>query len=169
MTTVNPRFSCFLSTLSATSDPIYFKDAVKHDHWVQSMNTEPDALKRNQTWVLTHLPPGQRTIGSKWLYKTKFNPDGTILKHKARLVILGCKQQYGLDYHETFAPVAKMTIVRTLLAVAAMQGWHAIQMDVTNDFLHGDLLEIVYMTLPQGYTDMGSRIQKDQISTVATS
>lgn len=127
------------------------------------MNTELEALEQNNTWEIIPLPPGQRTIGSKWLYKTKFNPDGSILKHKARLVILGCKQQYGPDYHETFAPVAKMTTVRTLLAVAAVQEWDTIQMDVTNAFLHGDLSEIVYMTMPQGYTYLDCRIQQNQL------
>ncbi|XP_074352394.1 uncharacterized protein LOC141691563 [Apium graveolens] len=144
------------------------KDVVKQDHWVQAMNAELEALEENQTWVITPLPPGQQTIGSKWLYKTKLNPDGSILKYKASLVILGCKQQYGIDYHETFAPVAKMTTIRTLLAVAAMQGWHTIQMDVTNAFLHGELSETVYMSLPQGYTHLGCRIQKNQSPTTAS-
>lgn len=103
-------------------------------------------------------------IGSKWLYKTKFNPDGTILKHKARLVILGNKQQYGLDYHETFAPVAKITIMRTLITVTIMQNWYTIQINVTNVFLHGELLETIYINLPQGYTYMGCRIQQHQAS-----
>lgn len=162
-TSVNPTFACFLSTLSQTSDPVFFKEAVKHETWVQAMNTELAALEQNNTWDIMPLPPGQRAIGSMWLFKTKFNPDGSILKHKARLVILGSKQQYGLDYHETFAPVAKMTTVRTLLAVAAMQEWHTIQMDVTNAFLHGDLSETVYMTMPQGYTHLGCRITHNQI------
>ena len=103
------------------------------------MNCELDALERNGTWEITVLPPGKHAIGCQWLYKTKYKSDGTIDRFKSRLVILGCKQQAGVDYGETFAPVAKMTTVRTLLAVAAIQHWYTVQMDVTNAFLHGDL------------------------------
>lgn len=104
----------------------------------------------------------KQSIGFKWLYKTKYNPDGSVERYKSRLVILGLWQIYGLDYAETFAPVAKMTTVRALLAVAAMQGWLTIKMDVTNPFLHGDLDEVVYMKFPQGYTGLGSRVSVNQ-------
>jgi len=129
------------------------------------MNLELRALEANGTWELTSLPPGKRAIGCKWLYKTKFLSDGTIERHKARLVVLGCKQQFGVDYQETFAPVAKMTIVRTLLAVAAIKNWFAYQMDVSNAFLHGDLHEDVYMTLPPGYYSYGSTIHPSSTPT----
>ena len=122
------------------------------------MNLELRALERNDTWTITSVPHGKKAIGCKWLDKTKFNSDGTIERYKARLVILGCRQKYGADYQETFAPVAKMTTVRTLLAVVAMRKWHAYQMDVSNAFLHGDLEEDVYMTFPPGYTQFGADI-----------
>lgn len=77
-------------------------------------------------------------------------------------MVLGCKQQYGIDYEQTFAPVAKMSTVRALLAVAVVYGWFVIQMDVTNAFLYSDLDEDVYMILPQGYTSYGSRIKTGQ-------
>ena len=125
------------------------------------MNCELDALERNDTWDIVPLPPNKKAIGCKWLYKTKYLPDGSIDKYKSRLVILGCRQVQGIDYGETFAPVAKMTTVRALLAVAAINNWHAIQMDVTNAFLHGDLQETVYMKLPKGYSGIGSRISSN--------
>ena len=73
-------------------------------------------------------------------------------------MVLGCRQVYGIDYAETFAPVAKLTTVRTLPAIAAIQGWQTVQMDVSNAFLNGDIDETVYMRFPQGYSGMGSRI-----------
>lgn len=155
----NNFFHCFLSYVTENKDPIHFKQAVVDEGWVEAMNTELAALELNQTWTLTTLPPNKKAIGCKWIYKTKYKADGTMDRKKARLVILGCHQIYGEDYAETFAPVAKLTTLRTLLAVAAMTGWDAIQMDVTNAFLHGDLHETVFMKLPKGYTHIGSRIK----------
>jgi len=129
------------------------------------MNLELQALENNHTWVLTPLPPGKKAIGCKWIYRTKFKSDGSIDKYKARLVAQGYSQQFGIDYDETFAPVAKMTTVRALLAVAAVKKWYVNQMDVSNAFLHGDLQEEVYMMLPQGYTDYGCKITSHSAAT----
>lgn len=117
---VQHDFSCFLTSVTISADPTSYKQAVKCPHWVKAMNIEIEALERNGTWITTSLPPGKVAIGCKWLYKTKFKPNGTIDRFKSRLVILGCKQQHGIDYGETFAPVAKMATVRTLLAVEAV-------------------------------------------------
>ena len=162
-TTVDKSFHCMLSSMTKSPDPIYYKDAVQYSHWRDAMNTELGALESNNTWEVTTLPPGKVAIACKWLFKTKYRPDGSVERYKSRLVILGCKQKYGEDYWETFAPVAKMSTVRTLLAVAAMEGWYAIQMDVTNAFLHGDLNEVVYMKLPQGYYHWGCRINEKSV------
>jgi hypothetical protein len=108
------------------------------------------ALEHNGTWTMKPLPPGKKAIGCKWVYRIKYNSDGSTERFEARLVILGNNQVEGLDYNETFAPIAKMVTVRTFLAVAAAaaKSWELHQMDVHNAFLHGDLEEEVYMKMP---------------------
>eukprot|EP00253_Pinus_taeda_P007975 PITA_07975 len=89
-------------------DPIHFEDEIKDKKWVEAMDEEMNAIERNKTWDLVELPKGKEVIGVKWVYKTKCNVEGKIERHKARLVVKGYKQQYGKDYEETFAPVARM-------------------------------------------------------------
>ncbi|XP_031112009.1 uncharacterized protein LOC116015983 [Ipomoea triloba] len=107
------------------------------------MEVEIDALQKNKTWELTELPPGKTPIGCKWVYKVKLKADKTVKKHKARLVTKGYTQQLGIDYLETFSPVARITTTRTFLAVVVSRNWHIHQMDINNAFLHGDLNETV--------------------------
>ncbi|KAH9668922.1 retrovirus-related pol polyprotein from transposon RE1 [Citrus sinensis] len=122
------------------------------------MKSELQALENNHTWTVVSLPPGKRTISCKWVYRIKYNADGTIERYKARLVILGNKQVEGIDYTETFALVAKFVTVRTFLAVAAARNWELHHMDVHNAFLHGELNEEVYMRLLPGFTSNKSRM-----------
>ncbi|KAH9705236.1 retrovirus-related pol polyprotein from transposon RE1 [Citrus sinensis] len=139
-------------TITAGVEPASFAKAVRDPKWREAMYSELQALENNDTWTVASLPPGKRAIGCKWVYRIKYNADGTIERYKARLVILGNKQVEGIDYTETFAPVAKLVIVRTFLAVAAARNWELHQMDVHNAFLHGELNEEVYMRLPPGFT-----------------
>ena len=115
------------------------------------MHREIEALEANGTWTIEDLPAGKKALGCRWVYKIKYNSDGTMKWLKARLVILGNHQTEGVDYTQTFAPVAKMVTVRVFLAIAAAMNWEVHQMDVHNAFLHGDLHEEVYMTLPPGF------------------
>ncbi|KAF5766501.1 putative RNA-directed DNA polymerase [Helianthus annuus] len=116
------------------------------------MQQEIKALEKNGTWTLEKLPEGKRAIDSKWVYKTKYKSNGEIERFKVGLVAKGFTQMEGVDYHETFAPVAKLVTVRTLLAVATKKDWIIHQLDVNNAFLHGDLDEEVYMKIPQGFS-----------------
>jgi hypothetical protein len=115
------------------------------------MTEELSALADNHTWSIMPLPVGKHAIGCRQIFKTKFNSDGTIQRHKARPVAQGFSQKFGIDYKETFALVAKMTIMRVLLSVVVNQGWSLYQIDVRNAFLHGELEEEVFMKLPPGH------------------
>jgi hypothetical protein len=141
----------FLTAITANNEPKHFKQAVKDSRWVEAMKREIKALEENETWSLEELPKGKRAIDSKWVYKIKYKPNGDVERYKARLVAKGFTQIEGVDFHETFAPVAKLVTVRTLLTVAVKRRWYTHQLDVNNAFLHGDLNEDVYMKIPQGF------------------
>jgi len=115
------------------------------------MSNEISALEANHTWDFAPLPPGKKALGFKWVYKIKYYADGRIEHYKARLVVLGNTQVEGEDFHETFAPVAKMTTVRCLLRAVVAKGWELHQMDVHNAFLHGDLHEDIFMKAPPSF------------------
>uniref|UniRef100_A0A803P4N1 CCHC-type domain-containing protein n=1 Tax=Cannabis sativa TaxID=3483 RepID=A0A803P4N1_CANSA len=120
-------------------------------HWLLAMDKETDALEKNNTWIVTKLPPGQKAIGCKWVYKVKYNESGAVERFKARLVAKGYTQRHGIDYSDTYAPVAKFNTLKTFLALSAMHNWNVHQLDINNAFLHGDLHEEVYMKIPPGY------------------
>ncbi|KAJ1688334.1 hypothetical protein LUZ63_019724 [Rhynchospora breviuscula] len=141
----------FLAAVTTKKEPEHFGEAMKDSNWRKAMQTEIEALERNKTWSIEDLPSEKKAIGCKWVYRIKYNSDGSVERYKARLVVLGNRQVEGIDFKETFAPVAKMVSVRTFLAVAVARGWELHQMDVHNAFLHGDLHEEVYMRLPPGF------------------
>ena len=116
------------------------------------MKEELDALHKTGTWDLVDLPSGKSTIGCKWVYKTKTRSDGMVDRYKARLVARGFTQEYRIDYEETFAPVARLSSVMTLIIVSAARKWPPFQRDVKNVFLNGELSKEFHMKLPPGYS-----------------
>ena len=148
---MSPKHIAFLSTISEHVEPQSFQEANQSPVWQQAMQDELHALDQHKTWSIETLPKGKKTVGCRWIYKVKFNSDGSIERHKARLVARGFTQTFDVDYKETFAPVAKMNSVRVLLSVAVNKGWPMFQMDVKNAFLHGELEEEVFMRLPPGH------------------
>jgi len=137
-----------IATLAFVPIPSSYKQAMKHKCWQDAIETELLALKEYQTWDIVPFPPSVKPLGSKFVFTIKLRSDGSIDQYKARLVVLGNKQQFGLEYEETFAPVAKMTIVRNIIVIAASESWQTHQVDVKTVFLHGDLNEEVYIKLP---------------------
>ncbi|WP_338140430.1 Ty1/Copia family ribonuclease HI [Candidatus Phytoplasma australasiaticum] len=148
---LSPQFRHFVLNISVDYEPQFYHQAVPFSHWRDAMKDELHAMESNNTWTIVPLPSGHHSIGCKWAYKIKHKADGSIERYKARLVAKGYTQQEGLDYVETFSPVAKLVSVKILLSVAASHNWPLVQLDVNNAFLNGDLFEEVYMDLPLGY------------------
>lgn len=101
------------------------------------------------------MPDDEQPVGLKWIYKSKYNADGTLHKRKARLVAKGYSQREGIDFEEVFAPVARMETVRMMLAIGAQRRWPIYQLDVKSAFLNGELVEEVYVSQPEGFITKG--------------
>uniref|UniRef100_H3G5X7 Reverse transcriptase Ty1/copia-type domain-containing protein n=3 Tax=Phytophthora ramorum TaxID=164328 RepID=H3G5X7_PHYRM len=119
----------------------------------EACDSECDSLLKNDTWDVVPLPKGRKAIGCRWVFRVKENQAGEIERFKTRLVAKGFSQKYGIDYDETFAPVAKFTSIRIVLSLAAKYGLKLHQMDVKTAFLNGVLDEDIYMAQPDGYVD----------------
>jgi hypothetical protein len=118
--------------------------------WEKGMKEEMDSLVNNQTWDLVQFSIGKRALYNKWVYKLK-EEDGGKMWYKDRLVVKGFAQKKGIDFAEIFSHVVKMTSIRTILSLVAVEDLHLEQLDVKTTFLHGDLEEEIYMQQPQGH------------------
>ena len=136
--------------------PTTYKSAMESSNaakWKDACDSEVASLRKNKTWELVPLPQDRKAIGCRWVFRIKENQAGEVERYKARLVAKGFSQKYGVDYEETFAPVAKFTSIRILLSLSAKYKLTVHQMDVKTAFLNGLLDEDIYMTQPDGYVN----------------
>ena len=143
------NYFCFISTI----EPKNIDEAIKDESWVIAMQEELNQFIRNDVWTLVPPPKNQTIIGTKWVFRNKMDEKGIISRNKARLVAQGYNQQEGIDYDETFAPVARLESIRILLAYACAHDFKLFQMDVKSAFLNGLINEEVYVAQPPGFAD----------------
>ncbi|KAK2362195.1 putative mitochondrial protein [Trifolium repens] len=140
---------CFVSTI----EPKNVKEALTDECWIDAMQEELNEFKRNEVWDLVPRPDGVNIIGTKWVYRNKSDESGVVTRNKARLVAQEYSQIEGVDFDETFAPVARLESIRLLLGVACILKFKLFQMDVNSVFLNGYLKEEVYVAQPKGFVD----------------
>ncbi|KAH9650410.1 retrovirus-related pol polyprotein from transposon RE2 [Citrus sinensis] len=134
-------------------EPDTVQKALNDSKWLQAIKEEYDALIKNNTWTLVPRQADQHVVRNKWVYRIKYNIDGSVAKYKARLVAKGFQQVAGVNYFETFSPVVKSATIRVILSLAVMNQWRIRQVDVNNRFLNGELTEEVFMSQPDGFID----------------
>lgn len=137
-------------------DPLTVQEAIdgpNRNLWLEAMRKEYDSLIENDTWELTNLPENKKAIQCKWVFKTKYDSEGTPERYKARLVIKGCAQKKGIDYEETYSPVVRYSSIRFLMALAVKYNMDIDQMDAVTAFLQGDLSDEIYMIQPEEFVD----------------
>lgn len=155
------RFKDCVYLLDSEKFPETYREAMERedkDEWFKAMQSEMRSLNENNVWTLCQLPHNRKALPCKWIFRIKRNPDGTIDKYKARLVVKGFKQKKGLDYEETFSPVARLATIRALLSVSAQEKLHLVQFDVSTAFLNGELREEIYMKQPDGFSDGSTKV-----------
>ncbi|KAJ9552638.1 hypothetical protein OSB04_016683 [Centaurea solstitialis] len=142
-------FAAFLSNV----EPLKVADALADPDWFMAMQEEINQFVRLKVWRLVPRPEGKSIIDTKWIFNNKKDEDNIVVRNKARLVAKGYKQQDGIDYNETFAPVARIEAIRMFLAYASHKDFTVYQMDVKTAFLNGVLKEEVYVSQPEGFVD----------------
>ncbi|KAM2279879.1 hypothetical protein ACFX1S_040660 [Malus domestica] len=148
-TTAVVNFTCYISKIA----PKNAKEALLDDDWIMAMQEELNQFVKNDVWYLVPRPKETNVIGTKWVFRNKTDEHGIITRNKARLVAQGYTQVEGLDFDETFAPVARLESIMLLLAFACHLRFKLYQMDVKSAFLNGILQEEVYVEQPKGFVD----------------
>ena len=134
--------------LGELTEPTSYKEAIsdgESEKWLETMKAEMQSMYDNQVWDLVDLPNGSKPVGCKWVFKKKTDVDGKVQTFKAMLVVKGFTQTQGIDYDETFSPVAMLKSIRILMAIAAYFDYEIWQMDVKTAFLNRKFSEDVYM------------------------
>nr|GEZ42470.1 hypothetical protein [Tanacetum cinerariifolium] len=148
----DPEICMFALTVS-TAKPKNIKEAMADSAWIEAMQEELHQFDRLQVWELVDKLFGKTVIRLKWLWKNKMDKDQTVIRNKARLVAKGYAQEEGIDFEESFAPVARLEAVRIFIAYATHKSFPIYQMDVKTEFLNGSLKEEVYVAQPDGFVD----------------
>ena len=133
------------------SEPSSFGEVAQHDVWQDAMVEEYDSNMKNQVWEVVSRPEGKNVVGSKWIYKVKHVADESVEKYKVRFVAKGFSQKEGINYEETFAPVAKYSSIWTIISLVAEMGWCVHQMDIKTAFISEVIEEEVYIEQPEGF------------------
>ncbi|KAL8088633.1 hypothetical protein AgCh_038420 [Apium graveolens] len=144
---------CLYNSFLSQTEPKKVKETLQDADWVQAMQEELNEFERNKVWTLVPRPKNRSVVGTKWVFRNKTDSDGIITRNKARLVAKGYSQHEGIDYDETFAPVARLEAIRIFLAYAAHKKFTVFQMDVKSAFLNGELEEEVYVEQAPGFVD----------------
>ena len=131
-------------------EPTCFEEAIQKKEWTDAMTEEYQSIIKNDVWEIVPRPKSKDVVSSKWLFKIK-HADGIIEKYKERFVAHGFSQKEGIDYEETFAPVARYTLIRTIIALASKMKLKLHHMDMKTSFLNGVIEEEVYIEKPQGF------------------
>ncbi|GKC12735.1 retrovirus-related pol polyprotein from transposon TNT 1-94 [Tanacetum coccineum] len=140
--------------LVSTIEPKNVKEAMTDPAWIESIQEELFQFKRLDVWVLVPDPDNIKPLTLKWLFKNKHDEENTVIRNKTRLVVRGYRQEEGIDFEESFAPVARMEAIRIFLAYVAHKSFIVFQMDVQSSFLHGTLKQDVYVCQPKGFIDV---------------
>ena len=134
-------------------EPKKIEEALVDPDWVIAMQDELNQFEQQQVWKLVPRPKNKSVIGTRWVFRNKLDEDGIVIRNKARLVAKGYSQAEGIDYDETYAPVARLEAIRLFLAFAAYSNFKVYQMDVKSAFLNGKLDEEVHVEQPPGFED----------------
>ncbi|KAI4365385.1 hypothetical protein MLD38_021374 [Melastoma candidum] len=144
---------CEHSAFLSQKEPTSIDEALADPNWIIAMQEELNQFERNKVWTLVQRPKDSSVVGTKWVFRNKLDESGSVVRNKARLMAKGYSQSEGIDYDETYAPVARLEAIRLLLAYACYNDFKLFQVDVKSAFLNGEIKEEVYVDQPPGFED----------------